>query len=167
VATTPEQDKHLVDMINADENRHRYHLHKANCADFAAGLINFDFPGAVRVDRIADFGIMSPKQVARSLSAYASTHPGLDLKIYEIPQVPGTLRRSRPVRGGAEGLLKTKRYLFTLIAIQPEVPVALTALYLWHGRWNPGAGAEPLPELALVPAGQSSAGGDAAAAAEQ
>ena len=104
-------------------------------------------PSVVHHDRIADFGFMTPKQVVRSLSQYASTRPGLKLKVWEIPQVPGSLRRSRPVRGGAEAGLKTKRYLFTLIAIQPEVPAALLILYLCHGRWKIGADAEPMPKF--------------------
>jgi hypothetical protein len=145
VTTTPAQDERLVEMINTSENRHLYHLRKTNCADFAAQLVNLYFPGAVHQDRIADFGFMTPKQVVRSLSQYASTRPELGLKVWEIPQVPGSLRRSRPVRGGAEAGLKTKRYLFTLIAIQPEVPAALSILYLWHGRWKVGKGAKPMP----------------------
>jgi hypothetical protein len=99
----------------------------------------------VHHDKIADFGLMTPKQVARSLTEYAGAHPELHLKVWEVAQVPGSLRRSRPVRGGAEAGLKTKRYLFTLMVIQPEVPVGLTVLYLWHGRWKVGQGAEPMP----------------------
>jgi hypothetical protein len=145
VATTPAQDEHLVEVMNADRNLHRYHLNKNNCADFAADIVNLYFPGTVHRDHIADFGLMSPKQVARCLTDYASSRAELRLRKWEIPQVPGNLRRSRPVRGGAEAALKTKRYLFTLIAIQPEVPVALGVLYLWHGRWKVGQGAEPMP----------------------
>jgi hypothetical protein len=147
VATTPAQDEHLVEVMNASANRHLYHLKKTNCADFAAGLVNLYFPGSVHNDRIADFGLMTPKQVARSLIQYASARPELGLRVWQIPQVPGSLRRSRPVRGGAEAGLKTKRYLFTLLAIQPEVPAALAILYLWHGRWKVGDGAEPMPEF--------------------
>jgi hypothetical protein len=145
VATTPAQDERLVEMMNKSENRHRYHLRKTNCADFAAQLVSLYFPGAVHLDRIADFGFMTPKQVVRSLSQYVSTRPELGLKVWGIPQMPGSLRRSRPVRGATEAALKTKRYLFTLIAIQPEVPAALSIMYLWHGRWKVGEGAEPMP----------------------
>jgi len=144
-ATTPAEDEHLVAVMNADRNLHRYQLRKNNCADFAADLVNLYFPDAVHRDRIADFGLMSPKQVARCLTEYASSRPELRLRKWEIPQTPGSLRRSRPVRCAAEAGLTTKRYLFTLIAIQPEVPVALTVLYLWHGRWKVGEGAEPMP----------------------
>ena len=146
VNTTPEQDRHLVEVMNGDPNRHLYRLKKTNCADFVANLVNLYYPGAVHTDRIADYGLMTPKEVARCVTDYAQAHPGLDLKVWDIPQIPGSLRRSRPVRGGAESALKTKRYLFTLLAIQPEIPAALTVLYLWHGRWKVGEGAQPWPE---------------------
>jgi hypothetical protein len=162
VATTEAQDERLVEVMNADENRHLYHLRRTNCADFAAQIVNLYFPGAVHHDKIAEFGLMTPKQVARSLTAYAASRPELGLKVWEIPQVPGSLRRSRPVRGGAEAGLKTKRYLLPLIAIQPEVPAGLTVLYLWHGRWKLGAGAEPMPEFADTAIGHTELAGDAA-----
>ena len=137
-ATTPKQDEALVAAINARENRHIYDLRKANCASFAAELVNLDFPHAVRTDRISDFGLMTPRQVARGMESYGKAHPEVRLRVVEVPQVPGTLRRSRPVRGVAEAALKTKRYLFTLLAIQPEIPAALALLHLWHGRWQMG-----------------------------
>ena len=147
VNTTPEQDQHLIDVMNADANRHLYHLNKTNCADFVANLVNIYYPGAVHKDSVGDFGLMTPKEVARSLTDYARAHPYLDLRVWDIPQIPGRLRRSRPVRGGVESALKTKRYLFTLLAIQPEVPVGLAVLYLCHGRWKIGEGAQPWPGL--------------------
>ena len=150
VATTPEQDANLVAVMNAHANRHRYHLSGENCADFAAELVNLYYPGSVRhADRVADYGLMTPKQVARSLSGYAAKHPELDLHVWEIAQVPGSLPRSRTVWGGTEMILKTKRYLFTLLLIQPEVPVVLEALYLGHGRWRAGEGARPMPPLGV------------------
>ncbi len=145
VNTTPGQDLHLIEVMNASDNRHEYRLGDANCANFAADLVNLYYPGAVRNDRIADFGLMTPKQVARSLSEYAGVHPELSLRVWEIPQIPGSLRRSRPVRGVAEGTLKTKRYLFTLVAIQPEVPIVLAVVYCWHGRWTVGERAQRWP----------------------
>lgn len=142
LATTEEQDERFVAMMNDRANRHRYHLRKTNCANFAAEVVNFYFPGLVaRGDYVADFGLMTPKHVARSVAAYGTEHPEAALRVLEIPQVPGTLRRSRPVRGGAEAGLKTKRYLFTLMLIQPEVPIGLTILYLRHGRWDISKGA--------------------------
>lgn len=107
IATTEEQDERFVAMMNDRANLHHYHLRKTNCANFAADVVNFYFPGAVpRADHIADFGLMTPKQVARSVGAYGEKHPEADLRVLEVPQVPGTLRRSRPVRGGAEAGLR-------------------------------------------------------------
>ena len=138
LATDYEQDEALVRMLNSRPNHHAYRLKNNNCADFAADIVNLYFPGAVRRDHIADFGWMTPKQVARSTQAYGKAHPELGLQVVAISQVPGTLSRSRPVRGAAEAGLKTKRYLFTLLAIQPEIPLGCAILYLNHGRWKIG-----------------------------
>jgi hypothetical protein len=150
VNTSREQDEAFVRLMNDGPNHHLYHLRKTNCANFAADVINVYFPGTVKSgDHVADFGLMTPKQVARCLDAYGRAHPESDLRVIEIPQLPGSLRRSRPVRGAAEAGLKTKRYLATLLVIQPEVPVVLGFLYLGHGRWSMGKGAELL-EPAMV-----------------
>jgi hypothetical protein len=123
-------------------NHHRYHYSGMNCANFAADVINFFFPGAVaHGDRIADFGLMTPKHVARCLNAYGLAHPETELQVIDIEQVPGSLQRRKPVRGAAEAGLKTKRYLATLLCVQPEVPLLLGLLYLDHGRWQIGKGA--------------------------
>ena len=149
--TTPEQDAQIVALMNLRGNHHRYHLIGSNCANFGADLVNLFFPQAVsHPDRISDLGYMTPKQVMRSVVRYAAIHPGLNLEILEVPQVPGSLRRSRPVRGAAEGLLKTKRYLFTLLVIQPEAPLALSLMYLHDGRWQAGKGAEPVTPAAFA-----------------
>lgn len=130
--------------MNADANRHLYHLRKTNCANFAANVVNFYFPGLIqRGDHIADFGLMTPKHVARCVDHYGRLHPEANLQIFEIPQVPGSLRRSRPVRGGAESGLFTKRYFATLTVIQPEVVAGLIVLYLDHGRWQIGRDSTP------------------------
>lgn len=150
LATTAEQDRRFMDIMNERMNRHAYRLKNANCADFAADIMNIYFPGSVRRDHIADFGWMTPKNVARCVEAYGHAHPELDLKVFEVPQVPGSLRRSRPVRGAAEAGLTTKRYLATLLVIQPEVPAVCLVLYLKHGRWQIGRGAEVMDAQAFA-----------------
>ncbi len=143
IDTTRGQDELFVAEMNGRVNHHLYHLKKTNCANFAADMVNLYFPGLVKGgDHIADFGLMTPKQVARSIADYGQAHPEAHLQVFEVPQVPGSLRRSRPVRGAAEAGLKTKRYLATLLVIQPEIPVGLAILYLDHGRWRIGRNAE-------------------------
>jgi hypothetical protein len=141
LATSRDQDERFVALMNAEPNQHIYRLRKQNCANFAAGIVNFYFPGAIAgADRLADFGIMTPKHVARRVYEYGIDHPDAELKAIEIPQVPGSFRRSRPVRSGAEAGLKTKRYLVTLSLLQPEAVAGLLILCLEDGRWQIGAG---------------------------
>jgi hypothetical protein len=140
--STVEQDERFVEMMNQRPNRHAYKLSNNNCADFAAQMVNLYYPDSVRRDKVADYGWMTPKEVARCVEAYGEGHPELHFRVLEVPQVPGSLRRSRPVRGAAEAGLKTKRYLFTLLLIQPEVPLVSWIMYLDRGRWQIGRNAE-------------------------
>ena len=163
LATTREQDEQLVTILNADENRHDYHLHKLNCADFAAKLVNFYYPGVVKENKLADLHLMTPKQVARCMSAYGHAHPEAELKIMEVPQIPGTLPRSHPVRGACDMLLKTKMYSLTLAVIQPEADLALWVMYMDRGRWTIGrnsvvAGPEDFYQLTPMPGVQGTVG---------
>lgn len=136
LATTREQDEQLVAMLNGEVNKHRYHLHKSNCADFAAAVVNFYYPGAVKRNGISDFWLMTPKQVARSVGAYGHAHPEAKLRVLQFPQLLGPQRRSHAVRGASELFLKTKRYLVPLSVIQPELVVALAVVYIDQGRWD-------------------------------
>ena len=150
INTTRAQDLALVEMLNARANTHVYAVRNRNCADFAAEIVNFYYPETVHRNHVADLGIMSPKQVARSVYRYGEAHPEAGLKVIEVPQVPGTLRRSRPVRGGTEGFLKTKRYLLTLCVIQPEAVVGMLVAYLEGGRWKLGQDAKVETSAAFI-----------------
>jgi len=144
IDTTPEQDAALLAWLRDRPNRRRYSLRHANCADFAADAVNLLYPNAIRRNRLADFGMMTPKQVARALEAFGLAHPELHLRVYEIPQLPGTLRRSRPLRGAAEMFVKTKRYLTFFLATQPELALADWIVYESKGKWQPGSNAVPM-----------------------
>ena len=149
--TTPEQDAAILALLNDDPNQRRYTLRRANCADFAADLLSTVLPGVFHRAKLADFDMTAPKTLARQLDAYGSAHPEMHLRVSEIPQVPGTLRRSRPLRGGAETFVKTKRYLATLLVIQPEAVLADWIVYEKKGKWTPGKDATPLIAGSLQP----------------
>ncbi len=144
LATTREQDERLVAAINARPNRHSYGAYRRNCANFAADVVSFYYPGLVKRARMADLGFLLPKQLARSVYLYGQAHPEAGLRVVEIPQVPGTIRRSHAVRGGAETFLKTKRYVFPLAVVQPEIAAGLFVCYLNHGGWKIARAAEML-----------------------
>lgn len=42
-------------------------------------------------------------------------------RLFQIPLIPGSIRRSRPADGLAEGLLKTKKYVVPLAILSPAV----------------------------------------------
>jgi hypothetical protein len=163
IETTPEQDQRLIDALNDRPNLRAYKLRTANCADFAADTVNILFPGLVQRDKISDFGLMTPKQVARSMVAYGQAHPEAELTVMEVPQVPGTLRRSRPIWGVSEAGLKTKRYLATLLVIQPEVILGCGIVYLDRGRWKVGDGATLVQPDIWLQQGRETASGSAPA----
>jgi hypothetical protein len=55
--------------------------------------------------------------------------------------VPGTIRRSRPIRGLAESVLKAKKYVIPLAFFQPYVAGSFVAAYLVDGRFKPNQNA--------------------------
>jgi len=142
--TTEEQDARLIETLNARPNQRLYHVRTANCAGFVAGIVNFYFPQTVRANKVADWGIVTPKQVARSILTFGKAHPEEHLRLIEVPQLPGTLHRSHPVWGISELFLKTKRYCATMVIIQPAAIVADLVLYEKSGRFRLGAGHESI-----------------------
>jgi hypothetical protein len=142
--TTADQDAEILTYLNRDPNRRRYTLGRANCADFAADLLNIVVPGLPQRNVPADFDMTTPKNLARLIDAYGHANPSAGLQVYEIPQLPGSLARSRPLRGAAESLLHNRVYLFTLLAVQPEIILADLILYEKRGKWTPGRDATPL-----------------------
>lgn len=137
--TTAEQDTVMLSWLSDRPNRRSYTLTRHNCADFAADLLRIALPReAIHRNVPADFDMTTPKQLAREVDGYGLSHPELHLGVYEIPQLPGELRRSRPIRGAAESLLTTKRYMATLLVIQPEIILAAWIDYEKRGKWALG-----------------------------
>jgi len=117
IETSPEQDAKLIRALNERPKRHRWNLVTANCADFVRQIINSYYPHSVHRSIIGDLGITTPKQLARTLSNYSHRHPELQTSTFVIPQVPGTIPRSKRVRG------------------------VLECVYIGHCHFNPGKNA--------------------------
>ncbi len=132
--TTEEQDGRLIALFNDRRNRGHFNLFFHNCADFSRSVLDIYFPKAIHRNFIADMGITTPKQVARSMVKYGREHPELKMSAFTILQFPGELRRSRPVDGVAESLVKSKRYILPLVVLQPELAGGLAVGYLADGR---------------------------------
>lgn len=140
IATTAEQDRRLIALLNSRENQESFNLLFHNCADFARRIVDLYYPRAVHRSFIADLGIMTPKQTAKCLVHYARRHPNLGLSSFEIPQVSGTVPRSGPVRGVLEALVKSKKYMLPLTPLavwQPYLGGGLAFAWFGSGHFNP------------------------------
>jgi hypothetical protein len=156
VKTTAEQDAGLIAMFNDRKNVELYNGAFRNCADFARVTINRFYPHAVRRNFVADLGLTSPKQVAHALTKYGTKHPEAELSVFKIVQVTGSLPRSRPPKGLMESLVKSKRYVVPITAVEPVATAAILVAYLGGGRF---AMPKNAPVLSMEPAVDAEATG--------
>jgi hypothetical protein len=142
IQTSPVQDAQLIRSLNERTNRQHWNLVTANCADFARQIISFYYPHSVHRSIIGDLGITTPKQLARTLSKYSRHHPELQTSSFVIPQVPGTIPRSKRVRGILECALTSKKYMLPIFLFHPYIAGSLVvAVYVGHLHFNPGKNA--------------------------
>jgi hypothetical protein len=146
IETTPEQDDRFIAYFNGRPNRESYKLVSRNCADFVREAVNFYYPKAAKRSVIADLDVSTPKHAAKSLVQYSKKHPELPFWSFVIPQVPGTIPRSRPVHGVVESIFKAKKYEVPLLVFHPFVGGGLAVAYVASGRFNPAHNALILSE---------------------
>jgi hypothetical protein len=137
IETSEEQDRGLIEALNQRANTSHFNLFFNNCANFSQKILNFYYPHAVRRNYIADAGLMTPKQTAKSLVHYSKHHRDLEFSTFVIPQVQGTIHHSDPVDGVIESLVKSKKYLVPIAALHPFVAGGLALVYLGDGRFHP------------------------------
>ena len=133
IETTSEQDQAFIDRYNSSPNRSHFHLVSRNCADFAKDVINFYFPKALHRSIVADVGITTPKQMAKTLIKFSGRHSQLQFSRYVIPQVPGSEARSSRVHGVVESFLKSKKYIVPSVVVSPVFAGCVAAVYVGTG----------------------------------
>jgi hypothetical protein len=137
IETTPEQDDAFIAWMNARPNRAQYQFMSRNCADFVREILNFYYPNSVSHAAIADLLVSTPKHAANSLARYSKHHPDLEFTRFVIPQVPGSVKRSRPVRGVLESVIRAKKYALALAAFHPFVGGSVISVDLVGDRFHP------------------------------
>ncbi|HLW52386.1 MAG TPA: hypothetical protein VKW06_06050 [Candidatus Angelobacter sp.] len=150
IETTEEQDDELIQFLNQRPNKRirrnlATFLVSRNCADFARSILDFYYPHSVRRNLIADLGITTPKQVAKSLVKYAHRHTELEFTSFVIPQVPGSRRHSHPVDSVTEAVVRSKKYLVPLAYLHPFIAGSVVALYFGETHFNPAREAARYP----------------------
>ena len=141
VDSTSEQDQRFMAIFNDRKNVGHFNLLFHNCADFSRVVLDIYLPHAIHRNFIADVGLMTPKQVARSLVEYGKKDPAINMSAFVIPQVPGSVARSHPVDGVAESLVKSKKYVIPLAVFAPELTGGVVVAYLADGRMKMPKGA--------------------------
>lgn len=137
VKSTLQQDLDLIKEFNALPNENDFNGVTRNCADFAKKVVDAYFPHAAHRDVIDDFGMTSPKAVARTFTHYALSHPELQFYVLHFSQLPGTFRRSGETRDGTEQLYHSKKLLVPMVIFAHyELPV-LAAAHVLAGRFSP------------------------------
>jgi hypothetical protein len=136
IQTTAEEDERFMNEFNDRSNVGHFNLLFHNCADFSRTLLNVYYPHGVHRNFFVDLGITTPKQVARSLTKYADHHPDLTFSTFMIPQVPGSIKRSHPIDGVMESVVKSKKYVVPLAVLNPEITAGLVVAYLTDGRFK-------------------------------
>ncbi len=141
VRTTVEQDFATIQKLNSLSNKNHFSVFVRNCANFAADIVNGYFPHAAHRNFVNDFGMTSPKAVARSFARFAHGRPDLDYCVLHYAQLPGTYKRSDKNRLGTELAFHAKECLVPLVplgilSIHETLPVFIST-YLLTGRFNP------------------------------
>ena len=136
IETTPEQDNALIAWLNSRPNHASYKVVSRNCADFVREVLNFYYPHSVARGSIADLGVSTPKHAAKSLVRYSKRHRDLEFTQFVIPQVPGSVKRSRPVRGVLESVFRAKKYVVVLAAFHPLIGGGVVSADLIGDRFN-------------------------------
>ena len=139
IETTAAQDEAFIRDYNSAPNRSHFHLSYRNCADFAKDVINFYYPKALHRSIVADVGITTPKQMAKTLIKFSGRHSDLQFSRFVIPQIPGSAARSTPVHGVVESFLKSKKYIVPTAVVNPILAGCVVGVYLGTGagRFDP------------------------------
>jgi len=137
VETSVEQDRDLIAEFNSLPNQNHFNGITRNCAEFSRRIINTYFPHAARADYLNDFGLITPKAIARSFTHYGKRHPEAHLRVLHFAQLPGTIKRSTECRSGTEQLYHSKKLLVPMILFADHELPFMAASYLLTGRFNP------------------------------
>jgi hypothetical protein len=144
IETSPKRDLAFIRAYNVSENRTHFNTMTSNCADFAKNVINFYYPKALHRGVVADIGMSTPKQMAKTMVKFSSRHSDLEFSRFVIPQIPGSETRSTAVHGVVESFFKSKKYIVPTAVVNPILAGCVAAVYVGteeQDHFNPARGA--------------------------
>jgi hypothetical protein len=137
IETSEAQDNAFIEEFNSRRNESHFNLLFRNCADFTRDVINFYYPHALKRSIVADLGITTPKNIAKSMVHYSKKHRELGFHVFVIPQIPGNRPPSKKTKGVLESLVTSKKYAIPLVALNVWLAPGLAAGYVTTGRFSP------------------------------
>jgi len=137
VETSEEQDRAFIADFNARPNQNRFNGVTRNCAEFSRRVLNSYYPHSARADYLNDFGLITPKAIARSFDHYAERHPEAHLRVLHFAQLPGTIKRSTECRNADEQLYHSKKLLVPMVLFADHALPFMAASYMLTARFNP------------------------------
>jgi len=150
VSTTPEQDVRFLESFNRIPNTYHFNTMSDNCADFARETINLIFPHATHRDVLNDFGMTTPKALARTFTRYASARPKLLFRVVKYSQIDGPVRRSFNIRNFSEKGLVSKKYFLTMATTNPPLYGVFAVTYFMTGWYRLDHQYHEVPSLAVA-----------------
>lgn len=152
--TSVDQDRALIAEFNARPNQNHFNGVTRNCAEFSRRVLNTYFPHAARADYLNDFGLITPKAIARSFTHYGEHHPEARLRVLHFAQLPGTIKRSTEARSGTEQMYHSKKLLVPMLLFADHAVPFMVASYALTGRFNPQHELEEHPNAEAADIGQ-------------
>jgi hypothetical protein len=132
VDSSPAQDQRFIAIFNDRRNVGHFNLLFHNCADFSRVVLDIYMPHAIHRNFIADIGLMTPKQVARSLVHYGKKNPELNMSAFVIPQIPGSIPPATQWTAWPNRWSKARSISFPWSCLRPRSPVELR----WPTWWR-------------------------------
>lgn len=124
----------MIARLNSRANRSYFNLVYNNCADFARSILNLYFPRTFRRTFFPDAGMTTPKQITYKLTRFSRKHPEMELKVFEISQVPGYRRMSRSNKSVSASLMTTG-FAVPIFLMNPYLAGGLFLDYVTRGRF--------------------------------
>lgn len=149
IKTTVEQDERFIAEFNSQPNVNHFNGMTRNCANFTERLVNTYYPHATGRNYLNDFGMASPKAIARSFVRYAAQHPEAEFRVLHFAQMPGTYKRSTNCREGTEQLYRSKKLLVPMLVFANHELPFMAASYMLTGRFDPEKKWEEHPAAGL------------------
>ncbi|MGI9035994.1 MAG: hypothetical protein ACR2GD_08145 [Pyrinomonadaceae bacterium] len=150
VKTTPEQDLRFLEKYSTSPKGNDFNIMFNNCADFTRGIVNFYFPKSASRDFINDFGMTTPKALARSFKGYAAKRPDLLFYITKYPQIDGTILRSSSIRNFTETAFTSKKYVITQLLTKPSLLAIFAGTYFLTGYFDVDSAYRSYPSAAAA-----------------